>query len=131
MPNIQEPTSRGVALIDDDEKMILRLATTVLASAGFRPVVAENGVTGFETYVNLRDQIAFVLADVVMPGGSGLDMARRIKEIDSEAKIVIMSGYSDAALEVEARKLFPYLRKPFLREDLLRKVSEVLAAHVE
>ena len=131
MPNIQEPPSRGVALIVDDEQMILRLATTVLASAGFRPVVAENGVTGFETYVNLRDQIAFVLADVVMPGGSGLDMARRIKEIDSEAKIVIMSGYSDAALEVEARKLFPYLRKPFLREDLLRKVSEVLAAHVE
>ena len=53
-------------------------------------------------------------------------MAQKILEFDPKAKILFMSGYSDAALEVQARKKFPFIRKPFLPADLIRKISEVL-----
>ena len=65
-----------------------------------------------------------MLTDVVMPGGGGIDMALKIREIDPGAKILFMSGYSDAALEVQARTNYPFIRKPFLPADLIRKINE-------
>lgn len=123
------PSSEGVVLVADDDHTVLRLVTTILAAAGFRPAVAENGVAAFETYVALQQQIVLVIADVVMPASSGLEMASQILELNPPAKILLMSGYSDTVLEVEARKRFPFIRKPFLAEDLLRKVREVLGRH--
>lgn len=120
------PSGPNLVLVADDEGTILRMATTILSGAGFRAVVAADGPAGVELYREMRDEICLVLSDVVMPGGDGLDMAQAILEIDPAAKILFMSGYSDAALEVQARKTFPFIRKPFLPSDLIRKISEVL-----
>src|SRR5438105_523578 len=46
--------------------------------------------------------------------------------IRRQDEILLMSGYSDTFLEVAARARFPFIRKPFLPDDLLRKVTEVL-----
>src|SRR4051794_6581113 len=105
---------RNTVLVADDEGGIVRMATTILAGAGYRAVVASNGVDGVEKYRENRDDICLVLSDVLMPEGGGLEMASRILEINPNAKILFMSGYADGALEVEARKIFPFIRKPFL-----------------
>jgi two-component system cell cycle sensor histidine kinase/response regulator CckA len=110
----------------DDEPAILRMATSALSMGGFRAIVAENGSAGFDAFVQHQFEIFLVLTDVVMPVLTGLDMARRILETDSAMKILFMSGYSDMRLEVEARHRFPFIRKPFLPADLLRKIREVL-----
>jgi len=47
---------------------------------------------------------------------------------DRGAKILFTSGYSDISLEAEARKSFPFIRKPFLASDSVCKVREVLGA---
>jgi DNA-binding NtrC family response regulator len=120
------PSAEGVVLVADDDHTVLRLGTTILASAGFRPAVAENGFAALATYGALQQQIVLVIADVVMPASSGLELASQIVELNPAAKILLMSGYSDSVLEVEARKRFPFIRKPFLAEELLRKVREVL-----
>jgi two-component system, cell cycle sensor histidine kinase and response regulator CckA len=127
MPDTSQTLFKGIALVVDDEHTVLRLVTTVLASAGFRPVVAENGITGFEAYLGISSEVAFILTDVAMPGASGLDLASRILEINPTAKILVMSGYSDTPLEREARKRFPFIRKPFLPADLIKKIGEVMA----
>jgi two-component system, cell cycle sensor histidine kinase and response regulator CckA len=122
---------KDLILVVDDELAILRMATSALSMGGFRAVVAENGSVGFDTFMKHQAEICLVLTDVVMPAITGLDMAGRILDIDSATKILFMSGYSDMRLEVEARNQFPFIRKPFLAADLLRKVREVLGDQSE
>ena len=73
---------KNIVLVVDDEQIILRLATTAIAEAGFRAAVAENGAAGLECYLNLKDEIALVLADVLMPWVNGSEMADRILEVE-------------------------------------------------
>jgi two-component system cell cycle sensor histidine kinase/response regulator CckA len=122
---------KDLILVVDDELAILRMATSALSMGGFRAVVAENATVGFDLFMKHQAEICLVLTDIVMPLLSGLDMARRILEIDLATKILFMSGYSDMRLEVEARNKFPFIRKPFLAADLLRKVREVLGDQSE
>src|SRR4051812_48857048 len=97
------PLAKKLVLVADDEDAIVRMATTILSGAGYRAIVVRNGVEGLQKYRESRDQICLVLTDVVMPGGGGLEMAQQILEFDPTAKILLMSGYSDALLEVQAR----------------------------
>jgi DNA-binding NtrC family response regulator len=122
---------KNIVLIVDDEQIILRLATTAIAEAGFRAAVAENGAAGLECYLKLKDEICLVLADVLMPTVTGIEMAERILGIDPNAKIVLMSGYSDAVLQTQEHKpALPFIRKPFLSDDLIQKIRFVLGAAV-
>jgi two-component system cell cycle sensor histidine kinase/response regulator CckA len=120
---------KNIVLVVDDEQIILRLATTAIAEAGFRAAVAENGVAGLECYLKLKDEICLVLADVLMPWVDGIEMAERILEIEPNAKIVLMSGYSDAVLQTQKRNpALPFIRKPFLSADLVQKIRSVIGA---
>jgi two-component system cell cycle sensor histidine kinase/response regulator CckA len=81
-----------------------------VARAGLRAVVAENGIAGLETFIDLRDEICLVLADIIMPVMSGIEMAEKLLQIDKHVKIVLMSGYSDSVIEMEGRNRFPFIR---------------------
>jgi two-component system cell cycle sensor histidine kinase/response regulator CckA len=117
--------ANNAILIVDDEPGVLRVATAAISTLGFRVIVAENGAVAWEEWQAHRDEICLVLSDVVMPEMDGLALAEKILEADPEAKILMMSGYSDAALEVRARKTLPFIRKPFLTGDLLRKIASM------
>jgi DNA-binding NtrC family response regulator len=88
----------GLILVVDDEPVVLRSVTGALAMAGFRVIVAENGAAGLEAFMAAPDEISLVLTDVVMPFMSGTDLVGRIREIRPNAKIVLMSGYSEAVV---------------------------------
>ena len=126
MAAVEPNQSKGVVLVVDDEPIVLRLASVVLAEAGFRPLVAESAAEGLKRYVEFRPDVSLVLLDVVMPGGNGLELADRIRGLDPALRILVMSGYSDLQLEVQARTRYPFIRKPFLGPDLLKRVGEVL-----
>jgi two-component system cell cycle sensor histidine kinase/response regulator CckA len=115
-----------VVLVVDDEQPILRTVTMTLAMTGFTAVVAENGAAGLDSYIGLKDQICLVIADVIMPVMTGTEMVTEILKIDPEMKILLMSGYSDSVIEMDSRKRFPFIRKPFLPDDLTRKIKETL-----
>jgi two-component system cell cycle sensor histidine kinase/response regulator CckA len=114
--------SGSLILVVDDEPIVLRAVTGALAVAGFRVMVAENGAAGLEAFMSSADEVALVLADVVMPFMSGIEMAERIREIQPNAKIVFMSGYSEAVVLRDRGMKVPLLRKPFLNEDVVRVV---------
>jgi DNA-binding NtrC family response regulator len=117
---------QNVVLVVDDEPTIVRMATTALALGGYRAIVAENGVAGLECYRSAADGICLVLADVIMPMLNGIDMVQQIVEDRPETKVLLMSGYSDDVIDQQARKKFPFIRKPFLPEDLIRKIHSIL-----
>ena len=123
-PGIAGP--KKLVLIVDDEAMVLRSTSAALAAAGFEVEVAGDGAAGLEAFRCCRDRICLVLSDVVMPEMSGIQMAEKILEIDPRTNILLMSGYSEAALEVLARERFPFVRKPFLPADLVQRIRRLL-----
>jgi two-component system cell cycle sensor histidine kinase/response regulator CckA len=117
---------KDIILICDDEEIVLRTCSIAVARAGLRAVVAENGVAGLETFIDLRDEICLVLADIIMPVMSGIEMSEKILQIDKHAKILLMSGYSDSVIELEGRNRFPFIRKPFIHAVLIDRIHSLV-----
>ncbi len=113
-------------LVVEDEALIRDLIEKVLVRDGYVVVLAED-VSG------ARDRLAaesfdLVLTDVVMPGGSGLDLARALDVERPDLPVVLMSGYSAAALldlSVGDRTA-ELVEKPFTPNALLAVVQRVL-----
>jgi two-component system, cell cycle sensor histidine kinase and response regulator CckA len=70
--------------------------------------------------------VDLLLTDVVMPGASGPDLAARLAAHHA-VPVLFMSGHTDVSLaEVDVLERSPFLAKPFSRDELRRKVREVL-----
>jgi len=123
---VVENAEKTIVLVVDDEPTILRTASASLAGIGLRVIVAEDGHEGWEAFTKFQDEICLVLTDIVMPVMNGLELAERIREMRPGMKILLMSGYSDKALEIEGRLNFAFIRKPFLPTDLVRRISGML-----
>lgn len=102
------------------------MATVAVSTVGFRAAVAENGVAGLECYAAMRDEVCLVLSDILMPISTGVEMVEKILEMDPKMKVLLMSGYSDHDLVREAQKKYPFLRKPFLPDELIRRIRMIL-----
>src|ERR1051325_4435357 len=111
-----------------DEPAILRAVTAVLAMAGFRAIVAENGAAGLNAFLAFPDEIDLVLSDIIMPVMDGTAMAVAIRKAHPNARILLMTGYADAVIDVMNDAKFSFIRKPFLTEDLVRAVLAALNA---
>jgi two-component system cell cycle sensor histidine kinase/response regulator CckA len=118
---------RNVVLVVDDQPEIRRMATAVLSTVGFGAQVAEDGKDGLECFLKHQHEICLVVSDVLMPLMNGLEMVDQILQIEPNAKILMMSAYSNAALEIKAREHFAFIRKPFLARDFIQKIRDVLA----
>src|SRR5215471_10544538 len=117
---------RGIVLVVDDDPALVRLITIALASAGLIPIVAENGAAGLDSFLALEDRIALIITDVLMPGMGGVEMVTAILARNPHVKVLLISGYSDAVIQLPpAARDFPFLRKPFRVEDLVQKVTEI------
>jgi DNA-binding NtrC family response regulator len=127
MPNFGDPNGKLI-LVVDDERSALRAVTSTLALAGFRAIVAENGAKGLEAFFADADEIALVLTDIVMPVMDGITMADRIKKARPDARILLMTAYSDGMIGLTGETDFPLIRKPFLQDDLVRAINAQLGS---
>jgi CheY-like chemotaxis protein len=119
--------AKNIVLCVDDDAVVLRYCSIAIAEAGFRVVIAENGPAGLEAFIQLKTEICLVLTDVLMPYMNGVEMAQQILAMAPEAKILIMTGYTDEIVKLQGGNLeLPVIKKPFLAADLRRKLGEVL-----
>jgi FixJ family two-component response regulator len=68
---------------------------------------------------------------MVMPGGTGADLAGKLRGLYPAMKVILMSGYTDDALasrEADLTVADAFLEKPFATRDLLRQIRELLKA---
>src|SRR5690606_7351947 len=93
----------GTILVVDDEKNIRRTLSMVLQSEGYDVLQAASAEEGLRLLEGRHFDIA--LLDVNLPGISGLEMLRRLKETDAEVEVVMMSGHASLNDAVEATRL--------------------------
>lgn len=117
-------------LLAEDDESLRRLVKGLLEKLGYRVLEAENAAHALALAESHDGPIHLLVSDVVMPGASGRELARRLAESRAETKVLYMSGYTDDAI-VHHGMLEPglnFLQKPFTPAALARKVREVLDA---
>jgi PAS domain S-box-containing protein len=113
-------------LVVEDEVTVRTLVTTALTQHGYDVVSAASGEEALEI-AGRGTGIGLLLTDVVMPGISGLDLARTLVRQKPGLPVIVMSGYMDQLMKEElSREPLPLLPKPFTPTQLRQKVAEVL-----
>ncbi|MBU2548267.1 MAG: response regulator [Proteobacteria bacterium] len=105
-------------LIIDDEKPTLSMFCLLLDAYGYEVLTAENGVVGLDVFERERPSVVFT--DVKMPGIDGLEVLKRIKQIDPRTRVVVITGHGDQDLARQAMELeaSAFIHKPIQRKDL-------------
>jgi Response regulator containing CheY-like receiver, AAA-type ATPase, and DNA-binding domains len=114
-------------LIIDDEPGIRESVAMILEYEGYETDAAESGEDGIELVRS--GQFDAILLDINMPGIDGFETLKRIKEIDKNLNIVIISAYGNIENAIKATRTgaFDFLEKPVDRDKLLitvRNASE-------
>ena len=117
---------RRVLVVDDEENIRLVLSTS-LRKQGYKVEQAASAEQALEVFDRFGPD--FVLADVRMPGMSGIEFCAEIKRRSLQAVVIVMSAYGsvDLALEAIRAGAYDYLAKPFKQDEvllLLRKAEE-------
>ncbi len=105
-------------LIVDDERTLARSIKAFLSDQGYEAEVAEDADRALELLERLRPDLVFL--DVSLPGMSGIELLKKIKEYDSNIAAIVMTAYGSIEGAVEAVKLgaFDYIKKPVDLEEL-------------
>jgi DNA-binding NtrC family response regulator len=119
--------AKTILLIDDDESL-RRVIEYHLRDEGYRVLTAPDGRTGLEQFQ--AEPVDLVLTDIRMPEMDGMELLTRLKAMQPELPVVVLTAHGTIDSAVEAMKLgaFDYLTKPFSRDQLkgaVRKALEV------
>jgi two-component system response regulator FixJ len=120
------PSDSVVHVVDDDEAARDSLEF-LLRTAGFDVRTHETAMAFLEALPQVKT--GCVISDVRMPGLSGIDLLKRLKELAVGMPVIIITGHGDVPLAVEAMKFgaLDFLEKPFDDEVLLAAVRSALA----
>jgi two-component system response regulator PilR (NtrC family) len=113
-------------LIAEDEDLMRDILKGLLEEAGYRVLAAANGQQALELFST--EQVALVITDIRMAGLDGLELLDRLKDIDSEVLVIIITAYSSVESAVAALRkgAYDYIMKPFINEDILQTVKKAL-----
>lgn len=124
------PDSPKVLIVDDEEhfcRSLLKILTVrkIQAYAVYRGEAALDELAGNDYDV--------VLLDVKMPGISGIEVLKRMKEQNLKAEVIVLSGHAslETAVEIVKYGAYDYLLKPCDTEELLLKISNAYEQRLE
>jgi len=115
-------------LLAEDEQDVREVAREFLESAGYTVILAANGEEALTRAAEHSGKIDLLVSDMVMPGMTGVELVRRLRQQRSNFEVIYMSGYSEQAAS-EATKVDHaaiVLTKPFSRAAILRALRETL-----
>ncbi|MDH5673757.1 MAG: PAS domain S-box protein [Myxococcales bacterium] len=114
-------------LLVEDEEYLLELMRRVLEDCGYR-VTAASSMRAARAAFARDEQVALLLTDVVMPDGSGVDLARELADRDPDLRVILLSGYGEQVLSDRRHggPEFRCLEKPITPDQLLAQVRAAL-----
>ncbi len=118
-------------LIVDDNETLREGAASVVRKMGHTTLLADKAADGVSLFE--KTQPDMVLTDLKMEGDDGLALLRRVKDVDKDAVVIIMTGFGTVTTAVEAMKAgaFDFIEKPFSPDVLRAKVQAALSVRDE
>ena len=113
-------------LVVDDDQMSLDTACAILREFGYCIIACTNVTDAIEAVRN--NQVAVVVTDIRMPGGTGLELIAMVHNHDQELPVILMTGYAELDTAVEAIKqgTFDFLIKPYKPLQLIHAVKKAI-----
>jgi CheY-like chemotaxis protein len=118
---------RETVLLVEDEADVRTLTCEFLTAAGYQVLTAVDGEDGFDIGNKFAEAIDVLVTDIVMPRMRGPELAKRLKRLLPDLKVVYMSGYTEEF--GEGQNLLEgasFLQKPFSRDALLQQIRDTL-----
>jgi len=115
-------------LVADDDSQVRKLICRVLSENGHAVMSASDGKKAIRYFAVMQPDL--LILDLAMPGTDGFQVLRAIKELAMEigSKIVVLSGQTSEPARLRAYELgaHHYIEKPFVIEDVLEGVEQIL-----
>jgi PAS domain S-box-containing protein len=115
-------------LIAEDEEIVRKYMEKILLKAGYKVIAAADGEDAIEKFRQNREAICLILSDVIMPKKNGREILEEVRQEKSGLKVIFISGYTANVMKekgiIEGDS--DIITKPFVKDELLRKVREVL-----
>jgi two-component system, cell cycle sensor histidine kinase and response regulator CckA len=117
-------------LVVEDKEPVRSVLLEILVDLGYTVLEASDGAHALELARAHDGPIHLLLADIVMPGMQGDEVARRLRTIRPETKILFMSGYTKRAVadSLVAESGAAFIPKPFSLPELTEKLRSILGA---
>jgi len=116
-------------LIVDDEKNYPTIIGEILQEEGYTSLTASSGMEALDILNN--DLIDLVLTDVKMPGMSGIQLLEKIKEINPDIPVIIMTAYGSVEKAVDAmhKGAYTFILKPFENQALIAHIAKAISVY--
>jgi two-component system response regulator RegA len=124
--SVAEPLANlPTLLVVDDDPAFCRVVKRAMEARGYAVRVAHDVEQA--TWMAEEDSPEYALVDLKMPGESGLALVQKLKQLDAETCVVVLTGYASIATAIEAIKLGAthYLAKPARTEEILDAFKRV------
>ena len=121
-------TGTETVLLVDDEEAIRQVGRELLEAMGYNVLLASNGEEAVELYEKHCDNVDIVLLDIVMPHMGGGVTYERMKKINPDIKVLLLSGYSidGEATDILKRGCNGFIQKPFTMKELSGRIREIV-----
>ena len=116
-------------LIVDDEKNYTMIIGEILQEEGYTSITASSGMEALDILNN--ETIDLILTDVKMPGMSGIQLLEKIKELNPDIPVIIMTAYGSVEKAVDAmhRGAYTFILKPFENQALIAYIAKALSVY--
>jgi DNA-binding NtrC family response regulator len=117
-------------LVVDDDSDILQVLKMGLLKNRFLVDAFTNPEEAFQSFKSHAESYCLVLSDVRMPGLSGIQLSKKVKEINSKVKVILMTSFE--VRDYEFSKVFPstqvdgIVQKPISIKDLTNKILDII-----
>ena len=127
-PLKEAPAGRETVLVVDDEALVRELLGQELAFLGYRPLLAAGGEEACRLLRQHRPEVDLVILDWILPGPSGQDTFRELREIKPSLKVLLSSGYGqDGPIQETLRDgAQGFIQKPYLIQELAQTLRRLL-----
>lgn len=125
---ISSKQSRGHILVIDDEMLVRDTVSIMLRRAGFTVESCDSGEAGLSYFQRHEKEVSLVILDLVMPGMSGEEVYKLLRQIAPDVRVLVSSGYSlnEMAQRILANGGSGFIQKPFRQTELSKKVFEII-----
>ena len=119
-----QPELQGTIFVVDDDRYVLESVTTLLRESGFTVISFDNGRDAIRRFAS--EPVDLVLTDINMPGMTGIELLEKIRYLDHETPVLLMTAYADLDTAVKAiqKGAFDFIIKPYRPTYLLHAIEK-------